>query len=114
MNGMTWRRRQAEKAGREQSRKMNRRRTRPVLEALALPEDVTGGAVRLIVMGCGRVLAENHRGIVEVTPTRVRLMTGDGVLAVSGENLYLRDVRTGALCISGSIAAIELPAGGRP
>ena len=83
---------------------------RPVLEALSLPEDAAGGAVRLIALGDERLLVENHLGIAEVTATRVRLLAPEGMLAVSGEGLTLTDVRRGALCVSGVIRQIELPA----
>lgn len=107
MSGMTTRRRQAEKAGRGAFKPC--RRERPVLEALGLPEDVTGNSVRLTVMGSRRLLAENYRALVEVTETRVRLMAKGGIVTVSGEKLRLEDVRPHMMCIVGQISAIELP-----
>ncbi|MBO4884441.1 MAG: YabP/YqfC family sporulation protein [Clostridia bacterium] len=103
MRGMRKRRR----AG--AARSEEKRRARPVLEALALPEDAAGGAVRLIALGSSRLMVENHAGLAEVTGTRVRLVTPEGMLAVSGEGLRLTDVRRGALCITGAIREIELP-----
>jgi len=101
-------RRRAERA---QEKRCARRVGRPVLEALSLPEDAAGGTVRLVALGSSRVLVENHLGLAEVTGTRVRMVTPEGMLAVSGENLRLADVRRGALCVRGDIRAIELPAG---
>ena len=109
MNSVVSRRRQAEKQARAQRKKCEKSGKRPVLEALSLPEDVTGNAARLTVLGSARLLAENIMGIAEVTRTRVRLTTAEGMLAVSGENLMLTDVRCGALCVSGRITQIELP-----
>ena len=107
MSAMAARRRAGKPARRPE--KVCRSR-RPVLAALALPEDAAGGAVRLIALGSTRLLVENHRGLAEVTAGRVRLATPDGLLVVSGEGLKLADVRPGALCITGFIREIGLPA----
>ena len=97
-------------AGRKKTeRGRQKRRGRPVLEALALPEDAAGGAVRLIALGSSQLLIENHGGLAEVTDTRVRLAPPEGMLAVSGEGLRLTDVRRGALCVTGDIRQIDLP-----
>ena len=104
------RRRRAKKAEKAREKQAARRSGRPVLEALSLPEDAAGGAVRLIALGSSRLMVENHLGIAEVTSTRVRLVTPEGMLAVSGESLRLTDVRRGALCVSGEIREIDLPA----
>ena len=98
-------------AGRKKAEDAPRRRRggRPVLEALALPEDAAGRTVRLIALGSSRLMVENHAGLAEVTDTRVRLATPEGMLAVSGERLRLTDVRRGALCVTGDIREIDLP-----
>ena len=108
---MSERRRRAEKAARDREKQMARRCGRPVLEALALPEDAAGSALRLTALGTGRLLVENCLGLAEVTEERVRLVTPEGMLAVSGEALRLMDVRRGALCVAGRIREIDLPAG---
>ena len=105
---MLGRRRRADRA--REKRTVGRAK-RPVLEALSLPEDAAGDAVRLTALGSARLLVENHRGLFELTETRVRLVTPEGLLAVSGEGLKLTDVRPGALCVTGGIRVIELPAG---
>ncbi len=87
------------------------RRTRPILAALALPEDATQGAVRLTVLGRRELLSENHRAIAEVSEERIRLSGPDGLISISGEHLFLRDVRRGSARIVGDIALIELPGG---
>ena len=70
-----------------------------------------GKSARITAIGCHRLLVENHLGLAEVTAVRVRLTTPEGMLAVSGRNLRLTDVRRGALCVTGGIRLIELPAG---
>ena len=111
MNSMAARRRRAMRAEKAREKQGARRAVRPVLEALSLPEDASGRAVRLTALGSSRLLVENHLGLAEVTEERVRLATREGMLAVSGEGLRLTDVRRGALCIAGVIREIQLPAG---
>ena len=108
---MAARRRRAMRAEKAREKQGARRAVRPVLEALSLPEDASGRAVRLTALGSSRLLVENHLGLAEVTEERVRLATREGMLAVSGEGLRLTDVRRGALCIAGVIREIQLPAG---
>ena len=110
MKGMVDRRRRASRAEKARERQARSRAGRPVLEALSRPEDASGRAVRLTAIGSSRLLVENHLGLAELTESRVRLATPEGMLAVSGEGLTLTDVRRGALCVSGVIRQIELPA----
>ena len=88
-----------------------KRRVHPVLAALSLPEDASGGLARLTVLGNREILAENCRAIAEVTDARIRLATRDGLIDVTGARLALADVRPGSLRIVGDIAAIALPGG---
>jgi len=107
------RRRRAEKALRteEWSRRASRRQ-KPGFQALALPEDMLGGAARVTVLGNARALIENHRGIADIGDECVKLMTRQGMLTVCGRELTLREVRADALSICGVIATIAFPEGG--
>lgn len=94
-------------------RKSAIRPRRPALAALEWPEDVLGGTARLTALGSGRLMVENHLGIVELTRDSVKLMTRQGVLAVRGEGLALADARAGCLVVEGALGAIEFPQGSR-
>lgn len=86
-----------------------RRIAHPVLAGLELPEDVSGSAARLTVLGSSRALVENCRGVEEVGETRMRLRLGGGTLTVEGEGLCLTDVRADAVCICGCLHVLRLP-----
>ena len=90
-------------------RKYSRRRIKPVLAALSLPEDVSGDDVRVILLGDGRALIENHLGVADVGQDMIRLVTRAGLLSVQGRELSLTDVREGALAVNGRIEAVLLP-----
>ena len=68
--------------------------------ACALPEDALRGA-RVTMLRRGCVLVEGQRGVVELGDARIRLSTADGVLAVSGACLRLRELSGDAAMIEG-------------
>lgn len=78
-------------------------------DALLWPEDLLGRCARVTVIGSSRLLVENHTGLLELTPTRIRLNTGCGPVAISGEGLALCDARPRAAIVSGRIRGIDLP-----
>jgi sporulation protein YqfC len=79
----------------------------PAMEWL---EEAAGALPRLMLAGGRRAMIENHTGILEFSPTRVRLMTRQGVLTISGEALLLTEIRPDALPVRGEIQSIALPA----
>ncbi len=79
----------------------------PAMEWL---EEAAGALPRLMLAGGRRAMIENHTGILEFSPTCVRLMTRQGVLAIRGEALLLTQIRPDALTVRGEIQFIELPA----
>jgi sporulation protein YqfC len=78
----------------------------PAMEWL---EEAAGALPRLMLAGGRRAMIENHTGILEFTPSCVRLMTRQGVLAIHGEALLLTQIRPDALTVRGEIQSIELP-----
>jgi sporulation protein YqfC len=74
--------------------------------------DEAGSLPRLMLSGGRYAVVENHLGILEFTPERVRLMTKCGVLELEGEALELSQVRKSALTVRGRICQIRLPEGG--
>ena len=81
----------------------------PVLAGLHLPEDSSGRAARLVLLGSSRALVENCRGVEEIGETRIRLRLGEGVLTIEVENLRLSDVCADAACVCGRVRALRLP-----
>ena len=77
--------------------------------------DVTaaGGEARITLLGATRALVENCRGILEITPERVRLATRRGCVCFTGEALSVCEAREDALTVRGQIADIALPCEGR-
>ena len=80
--------------------------------ALIWPEDLMGRCARVTAIGSGRLLIENHTGLLELTDTRVRLNTGMGPLTVTGEDLQLCEARPRAMIVTGVIRRVDLPCQG--
>lgn len=89
------------------------KRKRRAIPALSWVGEVAGDARATILVG-SRALIENHGGLLEFTPERVRLRCRAGEIVVSGAELVISDARARSLVVSGKIADIALePRGGR-
>ena len=75
-------------------------------EAMELPGDVVLDLPKIIIIGDIQLFIENHRGIIEYTPERVRVSVGEGEVTVSGENLMLRNILPDELCVEGKIRSL--------
>ncbi|MBQ3575348.1 MAG: YabP/YqfC family sporulation protein [Clostridia bacterium] len=78
----------------------------PALEWL---NDLSGKTARITSIGGRSLLVENHCGIEKYSAECVCLKTRCGIIKAEGANLTLREVRKGALIISGDIRHVELP-----
>ena len=76
-------------------------------DRLELPAG-TAGVMRLTLLGGGRALVENHRGIALCTRERVEVRTGAGLVRIDGEALSLDALNREALLVTGRILSLEL------
>lgn len=105
MGNRVVRRRRVQKAEAARARRIRR----PLLSALELPEDASGTAARLLILGGERALVENCRGVEEIGDRRVRLRLSEGTLVFEGEGLSLCDVRADAVCVCGRLHSVRFP-----
>ncbi len=86
-----------------------------ILQRLAERADLPGeGLPRqplLELLGDGRVLIENHQGILEYGSCRIQVRVSYGSLQICGENLQLCRMQGNLLVISGKIQEILLVRG---
>lgn len=88
-------------------RDFQRKVKRQFSEAMELPGDVILDLPKIIIIGDIQLFIENHRGIIEYTPERVRVSVGEGEVAVSGENLMLRNILPDELCVEGKVRSLN-------
>ncbi len=91
------------------ARKTPVRARRSAFPAMEWLEEAAGALPRLMLAGGRRAMIENHTGILEFSPSCVRLMTRQGVLCIRGEALLLTQIRPDALTVRGEIHMIEMP-----
>ena len=77
------------------------RRGRRLALSIGLPEDALTGGARVTLTGRSAVLVEGQRGVIELSPGRIRLRTDGGVLTIAGEGLRLRELSFDAAVIVG-------------
>lgn len=91
-------------AGAEKKRKSLRLR---LSDALELPPDVVLNLPRITLVGSIQLAVENHRGIVLYTPEQIKLSLPEGVLAVEGKNLSIRNLYSVDLIVDGEIQTLR-------
>ncbi|MEG1538102.1 MAG: YabP/YqfC family sporulation protein [Clostridiales bacterium] len=74
--------------------------------ALELPEEVALSLPRLTLIGDGRLLAENHQGVIVYASNRIVFATVMGEVEIAGANLSLGRLSPGELTITGEIAGV--------
>jgi len=60
------------------------------------------------IAGCGRVLIENHTGVLAYSQEEITVRVGFGCLQITGLNMYLAEMHRDQLVISGQIEGVFL------
>ncbi|NLI12998.1 sporulation protein YqfC [Pelotomaculum propionicicum] len=76
-------------------------------EFLEIPGDVMLDLPKIVLFGNIKIFIENHRGIIEYTTEKVRVNVMEDEVAITGENLLLRNVLPDELCVEGKIKSIS-------
>ena len=77
-------------------------------DALDLPRDLVFDLPRITIVGGLQMTIENHRGLVEFSPTRVTVNTGQGRIVIAGEELHIGVVHAEELTVAGQLHSITL------
>ena len=87
------------------NRKNNVRKINKLLE---FPEEISSDEPKITIMGFGKVMVENYKGILEYENFFIRLNTYIGVININGFNLSLNEMTDENLLITGKIESIDL------
>ncbi len=74
---------------------------------LEIPGDIMLDLPKITLVGNVQLFIENHRGILEYTPEGIRVSIAEGEVAVTGENLILRNILPDELCVEGKIFSLK-------
>jgi len=79
-----------------------------VSDLIELPKEVTLNLPKITMVGGIQLYIENHRGIVEYTPERIRINSTMGILKIRGKKMKIKEVKVEELLITGSIEGIDM------
>lgn len=82
----------------------SRNRSRHMTMRSGVPAGILGRSAQVTMIGKEYVLLEGHRGVVELSQSRIRLRTGDGVVSVLGSMLQLQELSLDTALICGKCA----------
>lgn len=77
-----------------------------IADRLDLPAEAAG-LLKLTVMGRGRALIEQHRGLAGYTHERIEVLGGRTRLIINGKALELAAMDREALLVTGRILSVE-------
>ncbi len=78
-----------------------------VSEFFELPKDITLNLPKISMIGSNQMLVENHKGVIEYIPQRIRVNSSIGVIRVQGKDMELRNIAADDIMITGDIKMIE-------
>lgn len=91
--------------------KLNKNRknnVKKINKLLEFPEEISSDEPKITIMGFGKVMVENYKGILEYENFFIRINTYIGVININGFNLFLNEMTDDNLLITGKIESIDL------
>lgn len=76
--------------------------------SLELPQDVMMDLPKVIITGGVQLQIENHKGILEYTPRRIRVATAQGEVVVSGTRLRISNIMPQEVAVGGHIENVNI------
>ncbi|MGI6035087.1 MAG: sporulation protein YqfC [Limnochordia bacterium] len=80
---------------------------RSLSDLLGLPKEVTLDLARISITGHDHLTVENHKGILEYGPERIRIGLAEGEMVIDGNDLHLTALCREEAVIHGPIRSIR-------
>ncbi len=74
---------------------------------LEIPQDIVLDLPRITMLGNKQLLVENHKGIIEYTPSLVRIKLNQGELFIAGEDLSLGNLQAEQILVEGVVREVK-------
>ena len=74
---------------------------------LEIPPEISTNLPKVTVIGFKKMLIENYKGILEYQDFYIRISTYIGILNSNGNKLYLEEMTTDDLMVTGNIESID-------
>jgi len=88
-----------------QSRK--RGRLQRLAGLLEIPQDIVMDLPRITMLGNKQLLIENHKGIIEYTPSMIRIKLNQGELVIGGTDLTLGNLQIEQILVEGTVGELK-------
>lgn len=75
---------------------------------LELPQDVFLDLPKATLIGARTLQIENHKGILEYTPHKIRVKTGQGEVIITGTRMKIDSIFQQEVVIGGRISSVQL------
>ncbi|BBB92788.1 MAG TPA: sporulation protein YqfC [Methylomusa anaerophila] len=72
-----------------------------------IPQDIVLDLPRITMLGNKQLLVENHRGIIEYTPSLLRVKFNQGELVIKGSALSLSSFQTEQILVEGTVREVK-------
>jgi len=79
-----------------------------ILNIVDFPKDVLLNLPRITLIGRIQVSIENHKGIIEYVPERIRINTSIGIIRIKGKKMIINSIMTEVIVINGEIEVVEI------
>jgi sporulation protein YqfC len=80
---------------------------RRLTRVLDLPQDLVFDLPRITVVGRLQMTVENHRGLVEFSPTRVVIGSPQGRIVILGQELHIGVIHEEEITVAGQLRSIR-------
>lgn len=74
---------------------------------LEMPQDIVLDLPKATLIGDMQLQVENHKGVLEYTPQKIRISTTQGEVVVTGTRLKIASIFQQELVIDGRIANVQ-------
>ena len=76
-------------------------------KVLEIPQELLWDFPRTTMLSNRQLLVENHKGIIEYTPSLIRIKVTQGEMIVSGQNLTIGTLQAEQILVEGIIAEVK-------
>ena len=78
-----------------------------ISNTLELPKEIMLDLPKVILIGNIQLNIENHKGIIEYSPNKIRVSTKSGMIKILGKDLYIKTIIKEEIIITGEINTFE-------
>jgi len=76
-------------------------------DAFELPKEIMLNLPRVVIIGHSQMLIENHKGIIEYTPQKIRLNSIIGIVKIEGIGMNLKNIAIDDIIVTGRIKTVN-------